>query len=63
MLRSILSPRLLSSSPVLDDNAEGDMAGAGEAGVPSILVREHREGVERYCEHLTGIAAILDGWI
>ncbi len=43
--------------------ADGDDTMYGGGGGPSILVREHREGVERYCEHLTGIAAILDGWI
>ncbi len=44
---------------MIGDNA--DVAGAKAAGLPAILVRKRREGVEPYCEDLGRIAAIVDG--
>jgi putative hydrolase of the HAD superfamily len=46
---------------MVGDNADADVAGAKAAGIPAILVRKRREGVEPYCENLGGIAAIVDG--
>ncbi len=45
---------------MVGDNADADVAGAEEAGIPAILVRKHREGVGRYCEDLTGVAAFVE---
>jgi putative hydrolase of the HAD superfamily len=45
---------------MVGDNAEADVAGAKAAGIPAVLVRRRREGVEPYCEDLTGLAAIID---
>ena len=44
---------------MVDDNA--DVAGAKAASIPAILVRKRRRGIERYCEVLGGLAAIVDG--
>ncbi len=46
---------------MVGDNAAADVAGAKAVGIPAILVRRRREGVEPYCEDLGGIAAIVDG--
>ncbi len=46
---------------IIGDNADADVAGAKAAGIPAILVRRRREGVEPYCENLTGIAEIVRG--
>jgi len=46
---------------MIGDNADADVAGAKAAGIPAILVRRRREGVEPYCEDLTGIAAMVGG--
>ena len=46
---------------MIGDSAEADVAGAEAAGIPAILVRRPREGVERYCEDLTGVPAIVGG--
>ncbi len=46
---------------MIGDNADADVAGAKAAGIPAILVRRRREGVEPYSEDLTGIAAIVGG--
>ena len=46
---------------MVGDNAEADVAGAKAAGIPAVLVRKRREGVEPYCEGLGGVAEILDG--
>jgi putative hydrolase of the HAD superfamily len=46
---------------MIGDNARADVAGAESVGIPAILVRSRREGVERFCEDLTGIAAIVEG--
>lgn len=46
---------------MIGDNAEADVAGAKAAGIPAILVRKMRGGVEPYCEDLTGVAEIVDG--
>ncbi len=46
---------------MVGDNAEADVTGAKAMGIPAILVRRRREGVEPYCENLGGIAAIVDG--
>ncbi|MDP9409610.1 MAG: HAD family hydrolase [Actinomycetota bacterium] len=46
---------------MIGDNADADVAGAKAAGIPAVLVRKRRYGVEPYCEDLTGIAAIVEG--
>jgi putative hydrolase of the HAD superfamily len=46
---------------MIGDNADADVAGAKAAGIPAVLVRKRREGVEPYCEDLGGIVEILDG--
>jgi len=46
---------------MVGDNGDADVAGAKAAGIPAVLVRKRRVGVEPYCEELGGIAAIVDG--
>lgn len=45
---------------MVGDDADTDVTGAQEAGIPVILVRKRYEGVERYCEDLRGVPRILD---
>ncbi len=46
---------------MIGDNVAADVAGAKAAGIPAILVRRRSDGVEPYCEDLTGVAEIVDG--
>ena len=46
---------------MIGDSAEADVAGAESVGIPAILVRKRRKGVERHCEDLSGISLIVEG--
>jgi putative hydrolase of the HAD superfamily len=43
------------------DSAYADVAGARALGIPAVLVRRWRAGVEPYADDLYGVVAIVDG--
>ena len=44
---------------MIGDNAHADVAGAEALGIPAILVRQPQQDIERYCEDLIQVAAIV----
>jgi len=45
---------------MVGDNPVADVAGAGAAGIPAILVRTAHEGVRYRCADLTGVPSIVE---